>query len=140
MLLMLANSTHHQLPNHLQKLYSEFPGLVVFLFFFFICFLFSLASQLKGAIVPPPQITTAFDKVGKNLSAEFLPPANKVAKVMFSQVSVCPQGCVAGTQPPGQVHPRQVHPRLPGKQSTSGRYASYWNAILFRQKLYSQVQ
>ena len=46
---------------------------------------------------------------------------------------------------PGQVHPprvgtpsRQVHPQgrytpLPGRRSTSGRYASYWNAILFIQ-------
>ena len=35
----------------------------------------------------------------------------KFAKVMFSQVSVCPQqGCVADT-PPAQVHPpRQTHP------------------------------
>ena len=44
--------------------------------------------------------------------------------------------------PPGQVHPRdQVHPLGPGTpprrracweiRSMSGRYASYWNAILF---------
>ena len=107
-------------------------------------------------------------------------PQTKFAKVMFSQVSVCPQGGV----PPGQVHPlgrytpqgrdtpwagtppRQVHPpgrytplagtpprqvqppgRYPwqvhppgqvhppttvhaGIRSTSGRYASHWNAFL----------
>ena len=41
----------------------------------------------------------------------------KFGKVMFSQVSVCPQGRVPGKVPPGQVHPapgrytpQQVHP------------------------------
>ena len=52
---------------------------------------------------------------------------------------------LAGTHPPGQVHPTgryifpgQVHPRQvhrpamhAGIRSTSGRYASYWNAFLF---------
>ena len=53
---------------------------------------------------------------------------------------VHPQTPQAGT-PPGQVHPPlgrhtpwQVHPRehcMLGDTTTSGRYASYWNAFLF---------
>ena len=101
-------------------------------------------------------------------------PQTKFAKVMFSQVSVCPRGGVpgqvppppgrytpqagtprAGTPPgryapPGRYTPRQVHPLLgryppagtpqagtlpatvhAGIRSTSGRYASHWNAFLF---------
>ena len=58
---------------------------------------------------------------------------------MFSQVSVCPQGeCLsplhAGIHappprqtPPGQTPPCPVHA---GIRSTSGRYASHWNAFL----------
>ena len=52
---------------------------------------------------------------------------------MFSQVSVCPGGGVCLTAcwdaPPGQTPPCAVHA---GIRSTSGRYASYWNAILLR--------
>ena len=82
---------------------------------------------------------------------------NQVAKVTFLQVSVCPQGGVPGQVPPRQVHPagqvqpskqvppRQVHPQTgtapwpgtlapatvhAGIQSTSGQYASHWNAFL----------
>ena len=69
----------------------------------------------------------------------FLPPA--FAKVMFSQVSpgqvhpslgrYNPQAVQppprAGT-PPGSYTPTTVHA---GKRSTSGRYASHWNAFLF---------
>ena len=79
-----------------------------------------------------------------------------VAKVIFLQVSVCPQGgggclpqCMLGchTPPPRMEEPPQMEepPRMenppgwrnpPGKadssiRSTSGRYASYWNAFLF---------
>ena len=71
---------------------------------------------------------------------------------MFLQVSVCPQGgsTWASTPPgryiplgkytPGQVHPQagtslaQVHPLATvhaGIWSTSGRYASHWNAFLY---------
>ena len=71
--------------------------------------------------------------------------------VMFSQVSVCPQGgicdCMVGYTPPGTPppgrHPLGRHP-LPsacwdtpplriaccGIRSTSWRYASHWNAFL----------
>ena len=98
----------------------------------------------------------------------------KFAKVMFSQVSVCPRrGGVwpiacwdihslgrytpkvgtpsrAGTTLPGQVHPHRQTP-LPvqcmlgythpcpvhaGIQSTSGRCASHWNALLFHVKFH----
>ena len=92
-------------------------------------------------------------------------PQTKFAKVMFLQVSVCPQGGVPGQviHPiPWQVHPpppgrytpwagtppapRQVHPPTgtpthpppatvhAGILSTSGRYASHWNAfsLLFK--------
>ena len=87
-------------------------------------------------------------------------PQTKFAKVMFLHVSaILSKGEGAGTPrtsytppgpatPPGpgthlpqdQVHPRdQVHP--PGSsvcweiRATSGRYASYWNAFLFLEKL-----
>ena len=63
---------------------------------------------------------------------KFLPPANEVwAKVLFSQTSVCPpwRGVLwchflLWTATPGQHHPPP--------ESTSGRYASYWNAFLFK--------
>ena len=88
-----------------------------------------------------------------------------VAKVMFLQVCVCPQGggclpqCMLGCHtPPGtrqapppphpgtrQTPPKTRHTPSPGPgrpppreadssiRSTSGRYASYWNAFLFLQ-------
>ena len=93
------------------------------------------------------------------LLENFYHPQTKFAKVMFSQVSVCPQGgclphCMLG-YPPGPEadtplgrHPPGRHPRvdtpqadtpqadtLPavhaGIRSTSRRYASHWNAFLF---------
>ena len=77
-----------------------------------------------------------------------LPPANEVwGKVMFSQVFVCPQGGGEGLCPsmhhrshdqgglcPGRevsvlgVSVREIPP--PPRTVTSGRYASYWNALL----------
>ena len=63
-------------------------------------------------------------------------------KVMFSQVSVCPQG--GGVHPLGRhPHPLGRHPRADTPEQTppgqtpprdgycSGQYASYWNAFLF---------
>ena len=41
----------------------------------------------------------------------FYRPQTKFAKVMFSQVSVCPRGGVPGQVPPGRCTPRQVHPQ-----------------------------
>ena len=79
---------------------------------------------------------------------------NEVAKVMFLQASVCPQGGVSisvhariplppgadipqeQTPPPEQTPPRSRHPRSrhpPPPQRDGhccGRYASYWNAFL----------
>ena len=71
-----------------------------------------------------------------------------VAKVIFLQVSVCPQGGGEGvclstcwdaipppprwrTTPPrdGEPPPREADSSI---RSTSGRYASYWNAYLFK--------
>ena len=84
-----------------------------------------------------------------------LPSANSsCGKVMFSQLSVCPYGCVypqaEGRNPPGQIPslktspPRQTplawagsaqvdHPPVPSPADGhySGRYATYWNAFLF---------
>ena len=82
-----------------------------------------------------------------------VPPANEVwGKVIFLHLSVILfKGGVPGQVPPGkytplagtppgrytpqQVHPQQVPPPGPathaGIRSTSGRYASYWNAFLF---------
>ena len=84
-------------------------------------------------------------------------PQTKFAKVMFLQVSVCPQGgvcvacgrgegaCVVGgfvwwghAWQGGRVWQggmrgggRACHSRYYGIRSMSGRYASYWNAFLF---------
>ena len=71
----------------------------------------------------------------------------KFAKVIFSQVSVCPRGggesrgclphCILGYTPPPPGpeadttwgrHPPIMHVRI---RSTSGRYASHWNTFLF---------
>ena len=75
----------------------------------------------------------------------FLPPPTKLGKVMFSQACVIlfTGGCasVHAGIPPGSRHPPGTrHP--PGAdtprcracweiRSSRGRYASYWNAILF---------
>ena len=53
-------------------------------------------------------------------------PKKKFAKVMFSQVSDCPRGW--GQTPPGRHPPPSRILRI---QSTIGRHASYWNAVLF---------
>ena len=66
----------------------------------------------------------------------------KFAKVMFSQVSVCPRSgaCVAGGHArQGSMrgrgghawHTHPCHARSPDMRSMCGRYASYWNAFLF---------
>ena len=80
----------------------------------------------------------------------FLPPANEVwGKVIFSETCVknsvdgggLPQ-CMLG-YPPGSRHPLSRQPPGAGTpphrsracweiRSTSGRYASYWNAFLFK--------
>ena len=89
----------------------------------------------------------------------FYRPQTKFAKVMFLHMSVCPQGggvCPIacwdthprgrhplgrpplgrhppGQTPPGQTPPGQTPPCVVHAEiwSTSGWYASYWNAILF---------
>ena len=78
------------------------------------------------------QGSKAYNSVSFTLSAQYLPPANKVwGKVIFSQTSVCPQ---RGTGSPWQISTGQrppwteIHPCV----VKSGRYASYWNAFLFR--------
>ena len=88
-------------------------------------------------------------------------PQTKFVKVMFSQVSVCPRGvCLIACwdtpsrtrsrHPPGtrSRHPQAdnplgIHPLLgrqpppwavhAGIRSTSGRYASHWNTVLFQE-------
>ena len=88
----------------------------------------------------------------------FYSPQTKFAKVIFLQVSVCPRGgaCVTGhvwthahPQPLGTHAPRACTPRAhmplplgthaPGgyyeMRSMSRRYASYWNAFLFKKIL-----
>ena len=67
-------------------------------------------------------------------------PQTKFAKVMFSQVSVCPQGAMhrGGVRGRGDMHGGEggmvcmeggMHGMRDG--SCSGRYAFYWNAFLF---------
>ena len=62
----------------------------------------------------------------------FYRPQTKFAKVMFSQVSVhrgevWPIACWADTPPPGQTPPLRSACWV---RSTSGQYASHWNAFL----------
>ena len=74
---------------------------------------------------------------------DFYSPKTKFAKVMFSQVFVCPQGeglggSLSGRHPAQRPPPRQRPP--PGQRPplnkdlpwtvTDGQYASYWNAFL----------
>ena len=67
---------------------------------------------------------------------------NEVAKVMFLQVSVCPQGVGVSASMHGGIHtpspgadipPEQIPPGAdsPRDGHCCGRYASYWNAFLF---------
>ena len=79
------------------------------------------------------------------------PVRNEVAKVMFLQASVCPQGVGGGGVCPRSRHPPSRHPlgadspwnrHPPGADTPPeqtpppryghccGRYASYWNAFL----------
>ena len=70
-------------------------------------------------------------------------PQRSWAKVIFSQACVCPQGgkgvCLSAcwdVPPWEQTPPRSRHPPREADssiRSTSGRYASYWNAFLFIQ-------
>ena len=66
----------------------------------------------------------------------FLPPPNEVwDKVLFSEASVCPQGVlsITGSDITTLTAPiLESTPRIapPTPWSTSGRYASYWNAFL----------
>ena len=80
-------------------------------------------------------------------------PQTKFAKVMFSQVSVCPQGgldlcpggslsggslsrgglCAGGVSGQGRsLSGGSLVMETPPRTVTSGRYASYWNAFLFK--------
>ena len=97
-------------------------------------------------------------EVLKKRTRYFYCPQTKFTKVMFLHLSVCPQGGgqYLGRYPPGQVPPSrytpgQVHPppqtgtplgrytpgQVPpatvhaGIWSTSGQYASHWNAFLY---------
>ena len=93
----------------------------------------NVTSKLKIHLVPRPQ---------------YYRPQKKFAKVMFSQVSVCPQGwhvwwgvwhgvcmmggmlargaCMPGACVAGGMHGRR------DSHYCSGCYASYWNAFLFK--------
>ena len=80
-----------------------------------------------------------FEKLKRYLN--FYRPQTMFAKVMFSQVSVCPRGvsaCGPGgcLPPPGQTPtlgrhppPLQIPPVHAGIRSTSWRYASHWKCI-----------
>ena len=57
----------------------------------------------------------------------FYRPQTKFAKVMFSQVFVCPQGVSVREVSVWELPPRMVRSR---------RYASYWNAFLFLHVVY----
>ena len=94
--------------------------------------------RLASWIVHVRQVNKKVDVNHAELSRTSLPPATKV---MFLHLSFCSGGVSA--IPPGQTHPspwadtpRGQTPPTPcavhaGIRSTSGWYASYWNAILF---------
>ena len=103
-------------------------------------------QQLKRHLQVPSFIVLLLGLCVKFL---FLPPANEVwGKVMFLQVSVCPQldlcmmslpvwltglMFLPGASVRGSV--RETSPPPPGQRLpctvTSGWYTSYWNALLF---------
>ena len=77
----------------------------------------------------------------RSCSVLYYRPQRSWAKVMFLQASVilstgegCLPQCMLGCPPPSEQTPHPPPP--PGADSgirpTSGRYASYWNALLFR--------
>ena len=97
--------------------------------------------------------TTATSVKSSNISsAHIYRPQRSWAKVIFSQAPVCPQGggvCLSACwdipplhqtprpspqvpdppgPPPQTIPPREADSSI---RSTSGRYASYWNAFLF---------
>ena len=118
-----------------------------------------LATSLKSRHVQKLQGCWALNNF-KCRSEHSLPPANEVwGKIMFSQVFVCPRGCLLNPPcrqtggicptptpwmqtPPGcgpsgcrpswmQNPPPQKYMGYDGMRSTSGQYAFYWNAFLF---------
>ena len=72
---------------------------------------------------------------GKDFNMLHYRPQTKFAKVMFSQVFVCPQGGVClwsrGREDTNWADTRLGRHPPPGRQLRSGRYSSHWNAFLF---------
>ena len=74
-----------------------------------------------------------------------LPPANEVCEgYVFTGVCLSTGGVSAPLHagihtPPGQTPPGQTPPVHAGIRSTSGRYASHWNAFLLHYNLLNPV-
>ena len=85
----------------------------------------SLHTHLEGTSLSHSQ------QYERTLNVYFTARKRSCGKVMFLHLSVSHsvyRGVPGQVSPPGQVHPPAVHA---GIRSTSGRYASYWNAFLF---------
>ena len=123
-----------------------------FQFLLFSCNFWQKVGQIKDWSSFPSGLTPPLGNPGSSTDLNILKSCiitgrnEVVAKVIFLHLSVIlftggvlPQ-CMLGYQPPlsGSRHPPRTrhHPRGGGEadssiQSTSGRYASYWNAFLF---------
>ena len=79
---------------------------------------------LKDAMDTPKTQTL---KLSRYHLSNFYHLQTKFAKVMFSQVFVCPKGGGSASRGVGRPPPITYY----GVRSTSGQYASYCNAFLF---------
>ena len=100
--------------------------------------------SIRFKVYPGLRTFVYFTQIHLFLDIPFLPPANEVwGKVIFSEAcvknsvnagGVASASVHAGIPPgtrPGTLQTRQAPPT----RHPSGRYASYWNAILFRMSL-----
>ena len=108
----------------------------------------TMSPMLFMTFASAPALTRSTMHTSELDSTAFITGRNEVvAKVIFLQVCVCPRGgclpqCMLGCHtpprwrtPPGWRTPLPPPPPPPGEadssiRSTSGRYASYWNAYL----------
>ena len=108
---------------------------------------FQFVFGSKPTTHPAPKKRLHSEPVNTSIRIIFVIKARKTkfAKVMFSQVSLCPRGgclphCMLGYNPSSGTRDRHLptrgrHPQRSACweiRATSGRYASYWNAYLFK--------
>ena len=101
-------------------------------------------GYLGGIPYPPPHHISgryaSYWNAFLLMFVSYLPSANEVAERLcfYTCLSFCPQGSVC-RHPPGSRHPWEAD--TPSEADTPppngyccGRYASYWNAFLFREE------